>query len=86
MHGRRFRSPTGRQDFDDPNPLFGDKQDSDTYTVDASFLYTLPIEGDRWQLGGNIFFGEIDSDINFHDSDAYRIVGVIRYNFGNMEQ
>lgn len=75
---------TGEMDYDDPNPLFGDKQDSDTFEFDASVLYTLPIDDDRWQLGGNIFWGEIDSDIDFHDSDGYRIVATLIYRFGNL--
>lgn len=72
----------GQSEYDKPNPLYGKRQDADTFAVDGTLLYTLPTASGRWQLTGSVFIGESDSDIKFHDNELSQLaVGVI-YNFG----
>ncbi len=72
----------GQSEFDDPNPLYGRRQDADTISVDATLLYDLPTESGRWQLTGSIFWGESDSDIQFHDNELSQVALGVIYNFG----
>ena len=72
----------GQSEFDEPNPLYGLRQDADTVAVDATLLYALPTESGRWQLTGSVFWGEADSDIDFHDIELSQIAAGFIYNFG----
>lgn len=72
----------GESTYDRSNPLYGIKQDTETTAIDATVLYRLPIEGGRWQLLGSVFWGEADSDINFHDSELNQVLLGVIYNFG----
>lgn len=72
----------GNSSFDRPNPLHGIKQDTKTTAIDATVLYRLPIKGGRWQIMGSAFWGNADSDINFHDSKLSQIMLGVIYNFG----
>ena len=72
----------GQSEYDKPNPLYGRRQDADTFGIDATLLYTLPTESQRWQLTGSIFWGESDSDIRFHDNELSQFVLGVIYNFG----
>ena len=72
----------GQSEFDVPNPLYGQRQDADTVAVDATLLYTLPTESGRWQLTGSVFWGESDSEINFHDNELTQVALGFIYNFG----
>ena len=73
----------GKSDFDEANPLYGIRQDADSLAFDATVLYRLPIEGGRWQAMGTIFWGETDSDINFHDDEIRSLMFGVMYHFGN---
>lgn len=72
----------GQSEYDKPNPLYGKRQDADTFAVDATVLYTLPTASGRWQASGSIFIGESDSDIKFHDNELTQVAFGIIYNFG----
>ena len=72
----------GQSEYDQPNPLYGQRRDADTLAVDASLLYKLPTESGRWQLTGSVFWGESDSDITFHDNELAQVVVGFLYNFG----
>ncbi len=72
----------GQSEYDEPNPLYGRRQDADTLSIDATLLYTLPTEGARWQLTGSLFWGESDSKIRFHDNELSQIAVGFIYNFG----
>ena len=73
----------GQSSYDRSNPLYGYKQDTDTIVLDATVLYRLPIKGGRWQALGSVFWGDADSDIDFHDSELNQILLGVIYNFGN---
>lgn len=72
----------GKSEFDDDNPIYEKKQDSDIRSIEASVIYDLPIGSGQWQVGTNILWGEIDSDIDFHDTEAFRVAATLIYNFG----
>jgi hypothetical protein len=72
----------GQSEYDEPNPLYGQRQDADTVAVDATLLYTLPTESGRWQLTGSVFWGESDPDIGFHDNELTQLAVGFIYNFG----
>jgi hypothetical protein len=73
----------GGSGYDEPNPIFGVKTDSDRFAVDTTLLYRLPTASGRWQAMANVFWGEDDSDVSFHDSEVFQIgVGAL-YRFGN---
>lgn len=72
----------GSRDHDAANPIFGRKTDSDRLLADAALLYRLPGGDGRWQLVGNVFWGEDDSDVDFHDSNAFSIGIGAMYRFG----
>jgi hypothetical protein len=75
----------GEQDFDNNNPLYGDEQDSDIAAIDASLFYKLPTDSGRWQLVGNVLYGDIDSDIDFHDSEVFSVAALVQYRFGALQ-
>ncbi len=72
----------GESEYDEPNPLYGLRQDADTYGVDATLLYNLPTQSGRWQLSGSVFVGESDSQIEFHDNELSQIAVGFIYHFG----
>lgn len=68
--------------FDNPNPVYGIKQDADGFLVDATIFYDISKNG-LWQIFGNVAYGESDSDIDFHDNEITTLtLGVYRA-FGN---
>jgi hypothetical protein len=73
----------GGQDFDEANPLYGIKQDSDIVLLNATLFYKLSFDSQRWQMFSTIQWAESDSDINFHDNELFQIVIGAMYRFGN---
>jgi hypothetical protein len=74
----------GESSFDRNNPLYGRKQDAESVVFDATLLYRLPIQGGRWQVFGSVFWGDADSDINFHDTEIEQFFLGVIYNFGQL--
>ncbi len=72
----------GTRDYDEANPLYGIKTDSDRLAVDATLFYRLPSTSGRWQLVGNFLWGEDNSDVNFHDTEVFQISLGAMYRFG----
>ena len=64
------------------NPIFGRKTDSDRFAVDTTLFYRLPTDSGRWQAVGSVFWGEEDSDVNFHDSEVTSLNLGVMYRFG----
>jgi hypothetical protein len=73
----------GQSNYDEASPLYGRRQDADTLSLDASFLYTLPTESRRWQFTTGVFWAESDSDIRFHDNGLKQVSVGLLYNLGN---
>jgi hypothetical protein len=72
----------GSSSFDERNPIFGVKTDTDGLAVDTTLFYRLPIEGGRWQAVGSVLWGETDSDVDFHDNEIFMITAGVMYRFG----
>jgi hypothetical protein len=86
--GQKFNFVTNAavasKDFDEPNPLYGIKRDSDPVAVNATLFYRLPTASNRWQLFTTVLWGEADSDIDFHDNELFMISAGAFYRFGNL--
>jgi len=76
----------GQGDYDNINPVYLIKQDWDSRVVDASVFYRLPYDGGRWQVIGNVLWGEVDSDIDFHDIETTKVAVLLQYRFGALPQ
>jgi hypothetical protein len=72
----------GSHGYDTANPIYGVKTDSDLMAVDTTLLYRLPTQSGRWQLVGNLLWGEDDSDVDFHDNKAFMVSIGAMYRFG----
>lgn len=72
----------GESEYDEANPLYGLRQDADTFAVDATVIYDLPTQSGRWQLTGSVFVGESNSQIRFHDNELSQVAAGFIYNFG----
>lgn len=72
----------GAQSYDEANPIYGVKTDSDLLAVDATLFYRLPAESGRWQLVGHVLWGEDDSDVDFHDNEVTMVSLGVMYRFG----
>jgi hypothetical protein len=68
--------------FDNPNPLYGIKQDSDGFVVNGTVLYNLTSDG-RWQAVGTLTYGDEESDIRFHDTEFFQTTLGVYFQFGN---
>jgi hypothetical protein len=68
-------------EFDNVNPIYGIKQDSDGYALTANFFYDLTSDK-RWQITGNVSYGDSDSDIDFHDNTLFNIGTGVVFNWG----
>jgi len=73
----------GAQSYDEANPIYGVKTDSDLLAVDATLFYRLPAESGRWQLVGHVLWGEDDSDVDFHDNEVSMVSLGVMYRFGS---
>jgi hypothetical protein len=72
----------GGRNYDEQNPLYGRRMDSDQAAVDLTLFYRLPTESGRWQAVGGLLWGEDDSDVDFHDSEATTVTLGLMYRFG----
>lgn len=67
---------------DGQNPLFGRKTDADQLALDLSLFYRIPNRDGLWHAVGNIRWGEVDSNVRFHDSDLFMVSLGLMYRFG----
>ena len=72
----------GSTSQDARNPIFGRKTDSERFAVDSTLFYRLPIASGRWQAVGSVLWGQDDSDVRFHDTDAFHVSVGAMYRFG----
>jgi len=68
--------------YDEANPIYDRKRDSDTVFISGTVFYKLPTESKRWAGVGTVSYGEEDSDINFHDNTVFSVIGGVQYRFG----
>lgn len=72
----------GSNSFDERNPIFGERTDSDGIAIDSTLFYRLPIEGGRWQAVGSVLYAEGDADVDFHDNEIFMVSVGAMYRFG----
>lgn len=73
----------GQSSYDEPNPIFGRKTDSERLALDTTLFYRLPFGDGRWQAVGSVTWGRDDSDVQFHDSELLNVSVGAMYRFGN---
>jgi hypothetical protein len=73
----------GTTTYDEPNPIFGARTNSDRIALDTTVFYRLPIDGGRWQAVGSLTWGKDDSRVRFHDSELMNFSVGAMYRFGN---
>ena len=71
-------------DYDNPNPIYGIEQDSDGYTVAGTLFYKISSDG-RWQATANASYGDVDADIDFHDTKLFQVAIGAFFSFGNQQ-
>ncbi len=69
-------------EYDNPNPIYGIKQDSDGFALSGTVFYNVSKSG-RWQLVGTVAYAEDDSDIDFHDTELFQVILGAYFSFGN---
>ena len=72
----------GRSDFEQVNPLYGTRQDGRSVLLDTTLFYLLPFASKRWSIFGSISWGQLDSDIDFHDTEVFSALAGILFKFG----
>ncbi len=75
----------GSSSYDERNPIFGVKTDSDRFAVDTTLFYRLPTASGRWQAMGYLLWGEDDSDVTFHDNEVFQAGIGAMYRFGDRQ-
>ncbi len=68
--------------YDQANPIYGRKRDSDTWALSGTVSYRLPTASQRWSVTGIATYADEDSDIDFHDNTVLSIIGGVQYRFG----
>jgi hypothetical protein len=72
----------GSTSQDARNPIFGAKTDSDRLVIDTTLFYRLPGLAAGWQAVASVTWGEDDSDVSFHDNEAFMVSVGALYRFG----
>ena len=75
----------GESSYDERNPLYDRRQDAETVSIDINYIRDLVTESGRWQMIAGLFWGDSDSDIDFHDNQLTQVTLGLIYNFGNQE-
>ena len=68
--------------YDNPNPLYGIKQDSDGFVLNGTAFYNLTSDG-RWRAVGTLTYGDAESNISFHDTELFQATLGVFFQFGN---
>jgi hypothetical protein len=72
----------GSRDHDAPHPVYDRRLDSDNLAFGLQAFYQLPTASNRWSLNAGIVYAEVDSDVNFHDTELFVINFGALYRFG----
>jgi hypothetical protein len=71
-----------KSDYDQANPIYGQKIDSDAYALGFTAFRKLDWGGGGWSVFGSLAYGDEDSDVNFHDGTATGVNLGAAYRFG----
>ena len=75
-----------KSDYDQANPIYDRKIDSDAYALGFSAARKLEVGDGRWSVVGSLVYGDEDSDVNFHDGTAMGVNIGAAYRFGAREE
>jgi len=67
------------RDYDNINPVFGAERDADGYVLDLTVFRNLDIGDGNWAAFFNAAYGELDSDVDFYDTEMIRAVAGMAY-------
>ncbi len=73
----------GSSSFDEANPIFAAKTDTDRVAIDTTLLYRLPTASGRWQALATVLWGDENSDVSFNDASVFQIGVGAMYRFGD---
>ena len=71
----------GAASYDDNNPVFKDKQDSDYVGGGINATYKKPFGWKDWGINGGFYASKGDSDINFYDTSLMMVTLGMVYSF-----
>lgn len=71
-----------KSDYDQANPIYGRKIDSDAYALGFTTFRKLDWGDGGWSIFGNLTYGDEDSDVSFHDGTATGVNVGAGYKFG----
>ncbi|WP_162846178.1 DUF2860 family protein [Seongchinamella sediminis] len=70
-------------DFDQANPVYGRKLDSDGYVFNVTTFRNLAMGHGNWRAFGSLVYADINSDVDFHDASAFGVNLGLAYFFGH---
>lgn len=68
-------------DFEETNPIFGKTRDNDSYGISLMTTYVAPFNWEKWSLTGLVSMSKGDSNIDFYDTEAMTLGGLLNYHF-----
>jgi hypothetical protein len=71
----------GKTDYNENNPIYGRRQDSDEQLFGALLSYQLPGAKQGWTVNGLLTHVDSDSDIDFHDNRVVSTIIALGYRF-----
>jgi hypothetical protein len=71
----------GKTDYNEDNPIYGRRQDSDELLFGAILSYQLAGAKQGWTVNGLLTYVDTDSDIDFHDNRVVSTIIALGYRF-----
>jgi len=68
-------------DFEETNPIFGKTRDNDSYGISLMTTYMAPFHWEKWSLTCLVSMSKGDSNIDFYDTEAMTLGGLLNYHF-----
>lgn len=68
-------------DFDEINPIFNKTRENNSYGISLMTTYMAPFDWEKWSVTGLVSLSEGDSNIDFYDTEAMTLGGLLNYHF-----
>ena len=68
-------------DFEETNPIFNKTRKNDSYGASLMTTYMAPFNWEKWSATGLLSISRGDSNIDFYDTEATTIGGLLTYHF-----
>ena len=78
------RLRVGNRDYDERNPVYGRRTDTDWYEIALNTTLALPFGSGRWSAVGGIAYAEDNSNVRFHDQQILLFQLGAQYRFGKL--